>query len=151
MGRWSNARRLMAFASRDMKAGKKFTDFSLYPASAKGGLGDPIRVHKVILAAQSAKMSAILESGSDESECLVFPDFDKDCLELMVEAMYTGEVLLESRSQLKRFNSALRLAQSLGLLRKLRPALNLRQQDDDVTSVDSFQVWLLIQFLRLLL
>ena len=145
----------MAFARRDMKAGKKFTDFSLYPASAKGGLGDPVRVHRVILAAQSAKMSAILESGSDESECLVFPDFDQGCLELIVKAMYTGEVLLESRSQLKRFNSALRLAQSLGLLRKLRPALNLNQQDYDVTSLDSFQVRLTnsfsIHFFRLLL
>ena len=136
----------MAFARRDMKAGKKFTDFSLYPASAKGGLGDPVRVHRVILAAQSAKMSAILESGPDESECLVFPDFDQGCLELIVKAMYTGEVLLESRSQLKRFNSALRLAQSLGLLRKLRPALNLNHQDYDVTSLDSFQVRLTNSF-----
>ena len=84
-GRWRNARQLMAFAHRDAKSGGKFTDFSLMSGSAASA---PIRVHKVVLACQGLKIRQMLES--TDSECLVFADLDRDCLQLLVDAMYTG-------------------------------------------------------------
>lgn len=86
-GRWVNARRLMAFAHRDSRTGGKFTDFSLMAGSGTA----PIRVHKMVLACQGEKIRQMLES--TDSDCLVFADLEYDCLQLLVDAMYTGKFL----------------------------------------------------------
>ena len=88
VGRWNNACRLTAFANRDRTTRHKFTDFTLM-AGVGGGSGRGIRVHKVVLACQGLKIRQLLES--TDSECLVFADLDQDSLEMLVDAMYTGE------------------------------------------------------------
>jgi len=114
---------------------KKFTDFSLVatrktPNRPKEKLS--IRVHRLILAAHSPRMKQMMRDLNEEESCLVLSGVNGTILRIIVDALYTGKVVLDGIRQLRQFETALRSLHSFGILLNLRPNVYKFDDHDDV-------------------
>ena len=60
---------------------------------------------------------------SDEDPCLVLSGVTGATLKLLVEALYTGKVILDGKAELRKFEAALTCLNSFGILLNLRPVV----------------------------
>ena len=67
----------------------------------------------------------------DENPCLVLSGVSGSILKLIVDALYTGQVVLDGKTQLKQFETALTCLNSFGILLNLRPGVIAQIAQDD--------------------
>lgn len=77
----------------------------------------------------------------DENPCLVLSGVNGSILQLIVQALYTGQVNLDGKTQLRQFETALTCLHSFGILLNLRPGVVIAadsqenghpNEDDDI-------------------
>ena len=110
------------------------------------------KVHRLVLAAHSPRLNRMLKVSTfdlsfwafkipcskqnyfskhylnfqdldDENPCLVLSGVSGSILQLIIDALYTGQVILDGKTQLKQFETALTCLNSFGILLNLRPGV----------------------------
>jgi hypothetical protein len=71
--------------------------------------------------------------GEDDS-CLVLSGVNGTILKLIVQALYTGQVIVDGRTQLRQFEAALRSLNSFGILLNLRAAVHFADSSEAVVE-----------------
>ena len=72
----------------------------------------------------------------DDSPCLVLSGVSGSILKLIVDALYTGQVILDGKTQLKQFETALTCLNSFGILLNLRPGVIAPVDQDFIAEND---------------
>lgn len=72
----------------------------------------------------------LLQELNEEDSSLVLSGVNGTILRLIVEALYTGKVVLDGITQLRQFEGALRSLHSFGILLNLRPAVYFECQEN---------------------
>ncbi len=110
---------------------KKYTDLKL----VSGIGGECITVHQTVLAAQSETFRDILRDHKllEQEVTVVFADLDGATLKHLIDAVYTGRVIVEA-SKWDEFQSGLEVFKHLGLLADLKA-----QKPDEIDPLESVE------------
>ena len=73
----------------------------------------------------------------DDNPCLVLSGVSGSILQLIVQALYTGQVTLDGKTQLRQFETALTCLNSFGILLNLRPGVQVVITETEKEDTDS--------------
>ena len=148
------------FFRQDLKE-QKFTDLTLMaskrtPNRPKEKLA--IKVHRIVLAAHSQRLNRMLrviinilipfcidlklfchQDLDDDNPCLVLSGVNGSILQLIVQALYTGQVNLDGKTQLRQFETALTCLHSFGILLNLRPGVVIADENGGQMTMTKHQ------------